>query len=312
MGLNHSNQPVKRTAAEQLLQRSVAMFEKIFGERHPSVARVLVDQARNFYDQGKYTEAVPLYQRAISIMETNGDQSGTQNVQRLLADTVARMPKDAYPYEVLENLHRQSFGLKPRPAKDYETVPLKKAIMLLQANGLGLELKDKVLKSLYEEFGYEDGSEELTADEFLGILQAYYADPDYGERRARAEGALIYELAYGSNTDDVVADLSNALGQSALFVDLEPANTASGDPEIVRLRRDDGNEVAITINCDCLDELVQLFNATLAERGDSRRFYSIDFDEYMYVCLTEEQQKALSKGKVLPFTALHGDEVSDR
>jgi len=56
----------------------------------------------------------------------------------------------------------------------------------------------------------------------------------------------------------------------------------------------------IVVECDGLDEIVEVFNATLAERGDERQFYALDFDEYMYICLNKAQHAALVDGKVLP------------
>ena len=55
--------------AEQLLQRSLAIREKVLGHEHPDVAESLNNLAELYDDQGRFAEAEPLYQRSLSIWE---------------------------------------------------------------------------------------------------------------------------------------------------------------------------------------------------------------------------------------------------
>lgn len=55
--------------AEPLLQRALAIQEKVLGPEHPNTALGLNNLAYLYNDQGKYTEAEPLLQRALAIYE---------------------------------------------------------------------------------------------------------------------------------------------------------------------------------------------------------------------------------------------------
>src|SRR3989442_8199182 len=59
----------KFSEAVPLVQRALAIQEKILGPEHPDVAASLDNLAGLYRDQGKYAEAEPLYRRALAIIE---------------------------------------------------------------------------------------------------------------------------------------------------------------------------------------------------------------------------------------------------
>ena len=60
----------KYEAAEPLYVDALAMWKKLFGEVHPSVASSMNNLAGLYYSQGKYEAAELLYVDAINIFET--------------------------------------------------------------------------------------------------------------------------------------------------------------------------------------------------------------------------------------------------
>src|SRR2546425_9100205 len=59
----------KFSQAAPLVQRALAIRERILGPEHPDVAASLDNLAGLYRDQGKYAEAEPLYRRALAIGE---------------------------------------------------------------------------------------------------------------------------------------------------------------------------------------------------------------------------------------------------
>src|SRR5262245_57862929 len=59
-----------KAQAEKLLQQSLQEAEKL-GPEHPAVAVCLHNLSRLFTEQGKFTEAEPLMQRAVAILNKN-------------------------------------------------------------------------------------------------------------------------------------------------------------------------------------------------------------------------------------------------
>jgi DNA-binding NarL/FixJ family response regulator len=57
------------TEAEPLLERALAIRERVLGPEHPETGETLNNLARLYLQQGRYTEAEPLFQRALSIRE---------------------------------------------------------------------------------------------------------------------------------------------------------------------------------------------------------------------------------------------------
>ena len=53
--------------AVPLLKRALAIRRKVLGEEHPHTATSYNNVAANLHDQGKYTEAEPLYRTALAI-----------------------------------------------------------------------------------------------------------------------------------------------------------------------------------------------------------------------------------------------------
>src|SRR5712664_1632016 len=62
----------KFSEAVPLVQRALAIREKILGPEHPDVAASLDNMAGLYRDQGKYAEAEVLYRRALAIGEKAG------------------------------------------------------------------------------------------------------------------------------------------------------------------------------------------------------------------------------------------------
>jgi tetratricopeptide (TPR) repeat protein len=53
--------------AEKLFQRSLSIFEKVFGLEHPSVATSLNNLSALYATQGKHSEAISMQERANAI-----------------------------------------------------------------------------------------------------------------------------------------------------------------------------------------------------------------------------------------------------
>ena len=54
---------------EPLYKRSLAIFEKVLGPDHPSVAMALNNLAALYRNQGQYAQAEPLHKRSLAIRE---------------------------------------------------------------------------------------------------------------------------------------------------------------------------------------------------------------------------------------------------
>jgi tetratricopeptide (TPR) repeat protein len=77
--ISFSKRDFKQT--ENLLQRSLALKEKVLGADHPEVATTLHNLANVYQKAGKYDEAEPLYLRAISIRESKLGASHPDTIQ---------------------------------------------------------------------------------------------------------------------------------------------------------------------------------------------------------------------------------------
>ena len=55
--------------AEQLCNRALAIREKALGPEHPDVAQTLNLLALVYWGQGRYGDAVPLFEKALAIRE---------------------------------------------------------------------------------------------------------------------------------------------------------------------------------------------------------------------------------------------------
>jgi tetratricopeptide (TPR) repeat protein len=94
----------------------MAIWEKQLGENHHDVAQSLNNLAGLYESQGKYEEAEPLYQRAITIfLEKLGEnhpntQTVMMNYYRMLAQLPDQELNQRFPPEIVEMLRnlRQS------------------------------------------------------------------------------------------------------------------------------------------------------------------------------------------------------------
>lgn len=176
-----------------------------------------------------------------------------------------------------------------------EAMTPEKAIEHLQKVGLAKGLTASVFKQIALELCHEEGFE----NDFpvVSILDAYYCDEKDGAARAQEDGYIRHDWRFGQETSDAVAELAALVGTQPILRQLG-YRTEKGET-LLGVRRDDG--VGLSIEVRSLDDIVALFNVTLQERRDERRFFSLDTEEdwHAYLLLTHYTADHLTSS--LPF-----------
>jgi len=98
--------PTRYPEAEPLLQRALAMYEKLLGAEHPDTAQSLNNLALLYAREGRYEQAEPLLQRALAIDEKllGAEHLNTRTVQanyaRLLQKITDKQAQQPTPHEI--------------------------------------------------------------------------------------------------------------------------------------------------------------------------------------------------------------------
>jgi hypothetical protein len=181
------------------------------------------------------------------------------------------------------------------------------AIRRLAAAGLVHGLDDKALDTLRKEC-WDDDEDQLDEAGVVALLTMYYETIEKG----RADGFYWRDDQFWNQTDDVVEELSAALGvDPPLFVQESVTEKLSTEKrkEVVRvleLRRDDGQTQQIEARS--LDDVVAAFNAELKARGRTLRLVPLDTsgEWRMYVAMELPLARQLAKEGVLPVDDMEG------
>lgn len=173
----------------------------------------------------------------------------------------------------------------------------------LKAFGLLGELNDSVLAQLADELC---GADQLDEDfPVIDILDAYYLDEERGAARSQKDGYIRHDWRFGQETSDVVAEFAALLGGNPLFRQLSYRD--EGNQSRLAVRRDDGAGLSLIVQS--LDDVAALFDYTLKERGDARRFFALETegDWHAYLLLKIDRAKVLMNDQVLPMVDFDGN-----
>ena len=99
----------KYPEAESVIQRSLAIREKVLGPDHPEIATSLNNLATLYYYEGKYSEAEPLVLGSLAILEKNLGQDHP-NVGRSLGN-LAELYTIEGKYREAEAIHQRSLKI---------------------------------------------------------------------------------------------------------------------------------------------------------------------------------------------------------
>jgi len=95
--------------AEPLLQRALAIRERVLGADHPDTANSLNNVATLYQNQGRYNEAEPLFQRALSILEQVFGAEDPHTTASL--NNLALLYNDQGKYEEAEPLYQHALAI---------------------------------------------------------------------------------------------------------------------------------------------------------------------------------------------------------
>jgi tetratricopeptide (TPR) repeat protein len=106
------NQRGQYVQVEPLIQRALAIYEKVLGPKHPHVATCLNNLAMLYQDQGKYEQAEPLYQRALAIWEKVLEPEHPDVAQSL--NNLATLYKAQGQYGQAEPLYQRALAIEEK------------------------------------------------------------------------------------------------------------------------------------------------------------------------------------------------------
>ncbi len=95
--------------AEPLLQRALAIYEKLLGPEHPDTATSLNNLALLYKTQGKYEQAEPLHRRALAIREKRLGPEHPDTAQSL--NNLAELYYAQSKYEQAEPLYQRALAI---------------------------------------------------------------------------------------------------------------------------------------------------------------------------------------------------------
>ena len=177
---------------------------------------------------------------------------------------------------------------------------LEEALARAQEAGLGRTMTTRTLRALRADvFGDDDEAAEL-----FPILDTWYHDhPDLGV----ADGWVHHDWRFRNEVEDPIAELATLSRREPLLhlIALDArTTTARGHQEdvlVLRLRTASGSEVEHEARSYA--DVVDRYNAALAEAGERRRFVSLDTqgDFFAYAFLDPDVAKRLAADRVLPF-----------
>lgn len=250
---------------------------------------------------GQNELALAIYHDVLPIMEsTLGVENGSVGLVRNGLARLLEKLGQAEAAQVLRQEERFLAGFKQAPV----LMPLRDSVRALQAMGL---LSGLAVDSLVS------GTEEMTKKpvghpaEIFDVLLQYYFDEKDGEARSDSDSYIAHDYKYRKETDDLPAELCKLIGQPILTqVSYKKRQDRSGQKRMcLGLRRDDG--VGICVAEPSMEDVVEVFNAVLKERGDQRRFFQLYTEEPIIACylLTIEEAQELSNTKAIGFNDMH-------
>ncbi|MGC1396300.1 MAG: tetratricopeptide repeat-containing protein, partial [Coleofasciculaceae cyanobacterium] len=96
-------------AAIPLLERALAIQEKVLGQEHPDVALSLNNLATLYQNMGNYSQAKPLFQRSLAIREKVLGQEHPDVATSL--NNLALLYQDMGNYNQAENMYQRSLAI---------------------------------------------------------------------------------------------------------------------------------------------------------------------------------------------------------
>ncbi len=197
-----------------LLERSLAIREKVFGKEHPDVAESLNNLAELHRVQGNYDQAKPLYERALAIFEKVHGQEHPSIATSL--NNLALLHKAQGNYEKAKPLYERSLAIREKVfGKEHPDIAesLNNLAELHRVQGnydQAKPLHERSLAILEKVHGQEHPFVATSLNNLAGL---HYSQGNYEQAKPLYERALaIDEKVYGKEHPDVARDLNNLAG----------------------------------------------------------------------------------------------------
>ena len=204
----------KYSEAIPLVQRAIAIGEKVLEREHPAVATSLNNLAQLYQAQGNYTQAEPLYQRSLAIYE--------KALGREHPDVAESLNNLAVLYQAQGN-YTQAEPLIQRSLAIYEKVlgrehpdvatSLNRLALIYHNQGNDSQAEPLIQRSLaiYEKALGRKHPDVATSLNSLAVL--YQAQGNYTQAEPLYQRSLaIYEKALGREHPGVATSLNNLAG----------------------------------------------------------------------------------------------------
>ncbi|MDM8560126.1 FxSxx-COOH system tetratricopeptide repeat protein [Candidatus Parabeggiatoa sp. HSG14] len=201
-------------SVKPLYERSLAIYEKVFDQKHPNITAGLNNLAVLYYNQGDYESAKPLYERSLAIFEKVHGQEHPLVATSL--NNLAVFYKTQGDYKSAKPLYERSLAIREKVfGQEHPNVAT-------SLNNLAQLYNDKgdyeSAKPLYERALAIDekihGQEHPNVALSLNNLAQLYNDKgDYKTAKPLYERSLaILEKFHGKEHPDVATSLNNLAG----------------------------------------------------------------------------------------------------
>jgi hypothetical protein len=276
---------VKHAVPERPLEDATVMFagpERVLVE-HAKRGRFWLDAPKTGLTKGArvriggfFSEHGPL----AGVGEPQPWFAGQVAAHKLIAtvlaygDEIVRLPLPTVPDDG-ELVHFGDAGSPPRAEPTRAPKKMKKLVSTLVAHGLAPKQTAEELDEIAESAGWTE-DDDIGDDAAANILAELHREKGTG----RAHGFIALDVRWGNDTNDVVAEFANALGDEAKAIaSVRPPNAERGDD---------------------LDAFVRKLNAMLEAAGAARRIYALETagDWTAHIARTPEEVATLKRSGV--------------
>lgn len=174
------------------------------------------------------------------------------------------------------------------------------AIKILQKEGIACELSADMLAEICNDLFEEQPADIIVEHtELLDVLVLHYSsDKSFKNGWWRKDGFIHHDWRFGQETDDIIKEFADIVGgETPILKQLQLK------PDSIMLQRYDGKRGELNISNSVAD-VADVFNETLAQRGDEKRFYPMDTegDSFAYLYLDPDKFERIFQSALLPIS----------
>lgn len=174
------------------------------------------------------------------------------------------------------------------------------AVKILQKQGIACDLSSEILAEISNDVFEEPPTDILVQHtELLDVLIVHYSsDQSLKHGWACKDGFIHHDWRFGQETDDIIKEFSDIVGGKPPIL-----RQLQVKPDSISLERFDGKKGELQISNSVAD-VADVFNETLAERGDEKRFYPLETegDSFAYLYLDREKFERILDSGLLPIS----------